>query len=139
MWTKIAKAALVISIIGGVISSFILGAQNHWGFWWMIPLGIGATLLSVSVIGVLIEISEKTSENERTLAIILDRVREIKHTGNTAGSQPSNAGYAPKMSAVDRLASGADNSRASDFWKCKKCGEINGSNSTYCKGCGEYK
>lgn len=131
MWTKIAKVSLVLFMIGGFVYSIILGSTGDWALWWIMPIVWVLTFLSASVIGTVIEISEKASENQ----YMLDRLIGLVKNG---GEEPVSGNS--RGSLLKRLSSDSPNDgNAATPWRCPDCGEDNDKNAQYCKSCGRYR
>lgn len=143
MFTKISKAALWLSIIGGIIASFAIGSTGK-DMGWFIPVGIIATFVLAAGYGMLIEISENIQESRYHLYEINNKM------GSSYGTNNSNAAYsAPQASGnknygnaaakLSAIANGNSAETVPDFWYCTKCGEKNDKLASTCKGCGKYK
>lgn len=143
MFTKISKAALWLSIIGGIIVSIAVGTMDEgWG--WFIPVGIISTFVVASGFGMLIEISENIQEIRYHLYEINNKM------GVSCGANKPNAAYGVPQAPAEKnysntaarlsaIANGGTPDPVPDFWYCRNCGERNDKLASTCKGCGKYK
>lgn len=157
MFTKVSKVILWIFVIGGVITSIAVGSNEGMG--WFIPVGILATLVILSGIGMLIEMAENIEASREFLYEIASKTGgfygannsgRVYSTPRTQNTEDANYNNAPQPqatvnkdygSALSRLNAVANGGAApvNDFWYCTKCGEKNERLASICKGCGKYK
>lgn len=143
MFTKIAKAALWLSILGGIIASIAIGSMDEgWG--WFIPVGIISTFVIASGFGMLIEIAENIQESREHLYEIRSKMGGAygANSSNAANGAPQNYGnknYANAAARLSAIANGGTPEPVPDFWYCRSCGEKNDKLASSCKGCGKYK
>lgn len=150
MFTKISKAVLWLSIIGGIIASIAIGSiEDRYGTKNMglfIPVGIISTFVIAAGFGMLIEISENIQESRDHLYEINNKIGGSYGANSASGNynalQPhssENKNYGYSVSKLSAIANGGSAEAAPDFWYCTECGEKNDKHATTCKGCGKYK
>lgn len=152
MFTNIAKGILWFFVIVGVLFSLIAGggtcAQDA-SFWWIAPVGIIATLLICTAMGVVVELANNVAHirhfldgtnNQPVVNAAAQPAQSIGWTCPECGEvNDKYTRFCTKCGKKFSQQSTENANNQSSIWKCPKCGAENDKNALYCKVCGKYK
>lgn len=146
MFTKIATGILWFFIIVGILFSLIAGGgacSQDGSFWWIAPVGIIATLLIATGMGVVVELANNVAKCKKYLKILAGDTSadsdEPSVIGNANNTSQKNDNRLFKNLDITAQKSTAQTAYSASLWKCPECGEENDKYSLFCIKCGKHK
>ncbi len=152
MFTRILKVLLWFGVIAGAIGSLILGGSvgedgNSLLGFFVALLGLIVTLVSFSLLGVLVEISENIRDSRIFLWQITNANSSVSNSvsklSQIANGDPNSVSHSSAVKTYSgtatKLSQIASGGQGNEFWYCTQCGEKNSFSSMICKSCGKYK
>lgn len=158
MFTKIATGILWFFIIVGILFSLIAGGgacSQDGSFWWIAPVGIIATLLIATGMGVVVELANNVAKCKKYLKILAgdtsadpdepsvignaNNTLQKNDSGNENNTSQKNDNRLFKNLDITAQKSTAQTAYSASLWKCPECGEENDKYSLFCTKCGKHK